>query len=109
MHIYTLKYKPMKSAQILLLFLAITAFSAFAQDDVPKGVLTTSETVELIGGHIISFGSAPKDVLQIEQIGNNNQLTAIQQLTQTVAMFFRLCRMVMIMWAIHTNRVLITN
>jgi hypothetical protein len=79
----------MKSAQILLLFLAITAFSAFAQDDVPKGVLTTSETVELIGGHIISFGSAPKDVLQIEQIGNNNQITAIQQLTQTGSYVFQ--------------------
>lgn len=73
----------MKSVKIFILFLAVTAFNAFAQDDVREGVLTTSETVELIGGHIISFGSLQKDILEVKQIGNNNQLTAIQQLTQT--------------------------
>jgi hypothetical protein len=79
----------MKSAQMFILFLAVTAFNAFAQDDVPEGILTSTERLELIGGHIISFGSPQKDVLQIEQIGNNNQITAIQQLTQTGSYVFQ--------------------
>ena len=79
----------MKSAQIIILFLALTTFNAFAQEDDTEGVLTASETMELIGGHIISFSSPQKDVLQIEQIGNNNQLTAIQQLTQNGSYVFQ--------------------
>ena len=79
----------MKSAQIFILFLTIISISAFAQDDLQEGVLTTSETVELIGGHIISFGSVEKDVLEVQQIGNNNQLTAIQQLTQNGSYVFQ--------------------
>ena len=78
----------MKSAQIFILFLALITFNAFAQEET-EGVLTTSETMELIGGHIISFGTAQKDVLQIEQIGNNNELTAIQQLTQSGSYVFQ--------------------
>lgn len=79
----------MKSTQIFIFFLVIISFSSFAQVYVLEGVLTTSETMELIGGHIISFGSAQRDVLQIEQIGNNNQLTAIQQLTQSGSYVFQ--------------------
>lgn len=72
----------MKLAQTFVLFLAITSLGAFAQEDEPKTVLSKSETIELIGSHVISFGSDEKEVLGVEQTGDNNQLTAIQQLTQ---------------------------
>ena len=88
-HVDNSKNIPMKAAQIFTLLILITSFSTFAQEDVPEGVLTISETMELIGGHIISFGSAPNNVLQVEQIGNNNELTAIQQLTQSGSYIFQ--------------------
>lgn len=78
----TLKHKPMKLAQMFVLFLLITSFGTFAQEDEPKTVLSKSETIELIGSHVISFGSAEKEVLGVEQTGDNNQLTSVQQLTQ---------------------------
>ncbi len=71
----------MKFAHIFILFLIVTSFSAFAQEEVPETVLTPRETVELIKGQVIDFGySVINDMLQIQQIGDNNQITAIQQL-----------------------------
>ena len=57
-------------------------FRSFAQEDVPETVLTPLETVELISGHVIDFSYLVlNDVLQIQQTGNNNHMTAIQQLS----------------------------
>lgn len=79
----------MKSAQILMLFLLISSFYAFAQEDEQKTLLTKSETIELIGSHVISFGSAEKELIGVKQTGDNNQLTAIQQLTQSENYIFQ--------------------
>ncbi len=71
----------MKFALIFILLFSATSFNAFSQDDVEETILTPGETVELISGQIIDFGySVINDMLQLQQIGNNNQITAIQQL-----------------------------
>lgn len=71
----------MKFALIFILLFSATTLNAFSQDVVEETILTPGETVELISGQVIDFGySVINDMLQLQQIGNNNQITAIQQL-----------------------------
>ena len=69
-----------KRLLIFFIFLLLV-FYANAQKEKNTGTFTTSETVELIQRDIIDFESPIiNDVIQLQQIGNNNELTAIQQL-----------------------------
>ena len=66
---------------ILVFCLFLTATCAFAQKPENTGILTTSETAELIQGDFIDFTNPVKnDIVQLRQIGNLNQLNAVQQL-----------------------------
>ena len=68
--------------RLFLFFISMLfAFYANAQKEENTGTLSTSETVELIQRDIIDFENPIiNDVIQLQQIGNNNELTAIQQL-----------------------------
>lgn len=65
----------------IILVMVIAAFNSLAQKPENTGTLTTSETAELIQGDFIEFETLLiNDVVQLRQIGNLNQLTAVQQL-----------------------------
>lgn len=66
---------------IMIFSLFFVVFSANGQKKENTGTFTSGETVELIQGDFIEFDNPViNDVVQIQQIGNKNDLKTIQQL-----------------------------
>ncbi len=80
----------MRNKIILLFSLLLVVFFANAQDEEENtGILTTSETEELLQVNIIEFGSPViNDILQLQQVGDDNKLIAIQQLSDNTSYVF---------------------
>lgn len=72
----------MRHRLIIFLFLLISGIHVKAQEnDKNSDIVSTSETAELIQGNFIEFENPVlNDVIQLQQIGNKNEITAIQQL-----------------------------
>ena len=71
----------MQKRLILFFSLMLFVFLANAQREENTGTLTTGETFELIQRDFIEFDNPVlNDVVQLQQIGNKNELTAVQQL-----------------------------
>ena len=66
---------------VMIFSLFFFVFAAYGQKKENTGTITSGETVELIQGDFIEFDiPVINDVVQIQQIGNKNDLKAIQQL-----------------------------
>ncbi len=71
----------MRNNLLVIIYFLLVSFAVTAQEEESTSVLSAGETMELISGHVI-FLEIPveNDILQLNQLGNENQLTAIQQL-----------------------------
>lgn len=71
----------MQKRLILFLGLFLIVFSTIAQKEENSGRLSTGETAELISRDIIEFDNPiMKDVVHLQQIGNQNELSILQQI-----------------------------
>ena len=71
----------MQKRLILFLGLFLIVFSTIAQKEENSGRLSTGKTAELISRDIIEFDNPiMKDVVHLQQIGNQNELSILQQI-----------------------------